>query len=45
MELQFSQNKLIHHILGQMIESCNLISIWNEGIMDAKDYPTSPVGM
>ena len=45
MESQFSQNNLICHILGQMIESCNLISTWNEGITDANEYPTSPIGM
>lgn len=45
MALQSSQTKLISHILGQMIESCDLISTWNESITEAKDYPTSPIGM
>ena len=45
MELQSSQNKLISHILGKMIESCNLILEWNESITDANDYPMSPIGM
>lgn len=45
MELQSSQSNLISHILGQMIESCSLIMIWNESITDANDYPVSPIGM
>ena len=28
-----------------MIESCNLIMVWNGSIRDANDYPTSPIGM
>ena len=45
MELQSSQNNLISHILGQMIESCNLIMTWNENIKNADDYPASTEGM
>ena len=45
MESQSSQSNLISHILGQMIESCDLIMIWNESIMEANDYLTSPIGM
>ena len=45
MESQSSKNSLISHILGQMIESCDLIMIWNESITKANDYPTSPSGM
>ena len=45
MELQSSQNNLISHILGQMIESCNLIMTWNESIKKAEDYPASTEGM
>ena len=45
MESQSSKTNLISHILGQMIESCNLIMAWNVSIRDANDYPTSPMGM
>ena len=45
MELQFSQINLLFHIIGQMIEACDMIMIWNENIKDANEYPTSPVGM
>lgn len=45
MELQSSQSNLISHIIGQMIESCDLIITWNETISDANDYPTSSIGM
>ena len=45
MESQSSKSSLICHVLGQMIESCNLIMTWNERIKDANDYPTSPIGM
>lgn len=44
MELQSAQNNLISHILGQMIESCELIRTWNESIAEADDYPTFPIG-
>ncbi len=31
MESQYSHNNsLIRHILGQMIEACGLISVWND---------------
>lgn len=45
MESQFSQSNLIGHILGQMIESCDLIMTWNESIGEANDYLMSPIGM
>lgn len=45
MESQSSQSNLISHILGQMVESCDLIMTWNKSITDAKDYPKSPEGM
>ena len=45
MESQSSQSNLISHILGQMVESCDLIMTWNKSITDAKDYPNSPEGM
>ena len=45
MESQSSQSNLIIHILGQMIESCDLIMTWNESIVEANDYPMTPIGM
>ena len=45
MESQSSQSNLISHILGQMIESCDLIMTWNERIVEANDYPTTPAGI
>ena len=45
MELQSSQINLLSHIIGQMIEACDMIMIWNENISEANEYPTSPAGM
>lgn len=45
MELLSSQSNLISHIIGQMIEACDMIMIWNEGIVDADNYPSSPAGL
>lgn len=45
MELLSSQSNLISHIVGQMIEACDMIMIWNEGIVDADTYPSSPAGL
>lgn len=36
---------LINHIVGQMIEACGLISLWNESVATSDDYLTSPDGM
>ena len=44
MESQSSQSNLISHILGQMVESCDLIMTWNETIVEANDYPITPEG-
>ena len=46
MESQFLHNApLITHILGQMIEACELITSWNEKVTSSDDYLTSPEGV
>ena len=46
MESQYLHNApLITHILGQMIEACELITSWNEKVTSSDDYLTSPEGM
>lgn len=46
MESQYLHNApLITHILGQMIEACELITSWNVKITSSDDYLTSPEGM
>lgn len=36
---------LINHIVGQMIEACELISSWNDVVETPNDYLTAPDGM
>lgn len=36
---------LISHIVAQMIEACELISLWNDRVETSEDYLTSPEGM
>ena len=46
MESQYLHNApLITHILGQMIEACDLITSWNVKITSSDDYLTSPEGV
>ncbi|MBD5281787.1 MAG: DUF86 domain-containing protein [Bacteroides sp.] len=46
MESQYLHNApLITHILGQMIEACELITSWNVKITSSDDYLTSPEGV
>lgn len=46
MESLSLQNKvLISHILKQLIDACDLIIEWNQGVTDSNDYPTSSEGM
>lgn len=46
MESQYLHNApLITHILGQMIEACELITLWNVKITSSDDYLTSPEGV
>lgn len=37
--------ELVLHILGQLIQACDLIITWNEGVASEDDYVTSPSGM
>lgn len=37
--------ELVLHILGQLIQACDLITTWNEGVASEDDYVTSPSGM
>ncbi|MBD5372322.1 MAG: DUF86 domain-containing protein [Bacteroides sp.] len=46
MESQYLHNApLITHILGQMIEACELITSWNVKVTSSDDYLTSPEGV
>lgn len=46
MESQSSHNQeLVLHILGQLIQACDLIITWNEGVLSEDDYLCSPTGM
>ena len=45
MESQFlPKAPLINHIVGQMIEACELIVSWNDKVTSSDDYLTSPEG-
>lgn len=46
MESQSSHNQeLVRHILGQLIQACDLITTWNEGVLSEDGYLCSPAGM
>lgn len=46
MESQSSHNQqLVRHILGQLIQACDLITTWNEGVLSEDVYLCSPAGM
>ncbi len=46
MESQSLRNQeLVLHILSQLVQACNLIITWNEGVASEDDYVTSPSGM
>ena len=46
MESQYSHKRpLLNHILGQMIEACELISSWNESVLTPDEYLNSPDGV
>ncbi|MCM1139325.1 MAG: DUF86 domain-containing protein [Muribaculum sp.] len=46
MESQSLHNQeLVLHILGQLVQACDLIITWNEGIASEDDYLCSPTGM
>ena len=36
---------LIDHIVGQMIEACEMISTWNNGVETSDDYLSNPDGI
>ncbi|MBD5210006.1 MAG: DUF86 domain-containing protein [Barnesiella sp.] len=36
---------LISHIIGKMIEACELITSWNESVTSSDNYLTTPEGM
>lgn len=41
----YSKKALLLHILKEMIEACDLITLWNADIANANVYPQSPAGM